>query len=131
MRIQRFDYSCRCGCGLNTIDPKAIEIFWDYVEYFEEVYQRRLTPFVNRACSCVIHNEVIQKEANENYVPFSSRSKHMPNENGICLAIDGGIEEVPPYQIYKYLDEMYPDTIGFFKYFWGIHYDVRGYKVRW
>lgn len=130
-KLVDLDYSCRCGCGLNGIDSITVELLQDVLEYFEEVYMHGLTPFVNSGCRCVLHNEKVQKEVNPNYKPYSSKSRHLPDFNGICHAIDFGIKQVPPYQIYKYLDEMYPGCLGLGKYKTFVHIDSRPKRARW
>lgn len=128
--ISCLDYSCKCGCGLNTVAPAALLLMVDALEYFEEIHDKKLTPFVNSACRCLLHNETVQLEVNKNYIPFSSKSYHMPDFNGVCYAIDWGIREIKPYQIYEYLDEMYPNCLGLGKYSWGIHSDPRPKRAR-
>lgn len=124
-KLLELNYSCGCGCGLRSFSINTLRVMHDALEYFEEVYMRGLTPFVNSACRCRDHNEVVQKEADEDYVPFSSKSRHMPDEEGVCDAVDWGIKEVPPYQLYNYLHDMYPSCLGIIKYSWGVHLDTR------
>lgn len=92
---------------------------------------RGLTPFVNSACRCREHNETVQREADDDYVAFTSRSRHMPDEEGVCIAVDWGIKEVPQYQLYKYLDEMYSNCLGLGKYKTFVHLDTREKRARW
>lgn len=115
--MYRYEFACKCGCGFDTVDAQLLSV--------SEAIREFIGPYSpSSACRCVSHNEKVQKEANKNYVSFSSKSKHL-----IGRAIDVNFSE--PYKLYQFLDNLYPNTFGLGVYSWGIHIDTREEKRRW
>ena len=119
-----YEVACKCGCGLDNIDMRLMPIL-EAVRHFEGGHS--LTP--NSACRCVEHNETVQKQAKKNYVPYSSKSVHMPDEDGLCKAVD--IPSDNPKALYDFLNGLFPNIYGIGLYSWGVHIDTRNYKARW
>lgn len=126
------EWACPCGCGLSRIDLRLMPIA-EIIRHHEG--DKPMSP--SSGCRCLKHNEKVQKIANSKYVPFSSRSKHMPftkdgtidEENGLCTA--GDFESDNPKSLYDYLDSLFPNMYGLGVYSWGIHVDTDQNKRRW
>ena len=110
---------CECGCGFNEVNPRLAVVF-ELIRHF--LGDLPLSPA--SVCRCEEHNEVVQKQANKNYVAYSSRSKHMYG-----TAMD--IRTDNPRLLYEFLDELFPHTFGIGLYSWGVHIDVRNDRARW
>lgn len=128
----RSEWACKCGCGLDRIDLRLMPIA-EIIRHYEGGKPMS----INSGCRCLLHNERIQRLANKNYKPFSSRSKHMPidkdgtidEENGICTA--GDFRSENPKRLYDFLCDLFPNLYGIGVYSWGVHIDTRQSKARW
>ena len=118
--FNRSEFACKCGCGFETVDHELLEL----VSVVRVRFNLPLT--INSSCRCLEHNEAVQKEANKNYVPYSSKSKHMQG-----IAADIVVKGVNPKDVYKFICEAYPDQYGVGKYNSFTHIDVRRNKARW
>lgn len=112
------EFVCPC-CGLDNIAP-GIAVIMELIRTYEG--DKPLAP--NSACRCKKYNEKIQKEVNPNYIPGSSKSKHVES-----IAVD--IPSDNPKALYLYLNKLFPDTYGIGLYSWGVHIDLRQAKARW
>jgi len=66
-------WACKCGCGLDTMDPDCVRDL-NWARHFAGV------PFViNSACRCEAHNRAEGGKI---------RSAHLPDEDGLCHAVD-------------------------------------------
>lgn len=128
----RSEWACKCGCGLDNIDLRLMVIF-ELIRHFEG--DKPMSP--SSACRCISHNERVQMDDNEHYVPFSSRSRHLPFTNegtindktGLCTA--GDFKSRAPKKLFDFLDKLFPNMYGIGVYSWGIHIDTDMNKRRW
>lgn len=128
----RSEFVCKCGCGLDRIDLRLMPIA-ELIRVHEG--NKPMSPL--SGCRCLQHNERVQMDVNEHYVPYSSKSKHLPlteyntvdEENGICTAGDFGSEN--PKKLYDFLCNLFPNLYGIGLYSWGVHIDVGGRYARW
>lgn len=126
------EIACPCGCGLDRISLGVVTIL-EILRHFE--CGRTYDP--GSACRCLEHNELVQSAVNPDYVPYSSKSKHMPwtpdgaidEETGLCTAVD--LPSSDPKKLYEFLDALLPDTYGLGIYSWGVHADTRPVRARW
>jgi len=119
--FKRSEFACKCKCGYNTVDAELITVLEDLRQFCEH------TPLIiNSGCRCVEHNEKVQKDNNPDYIPYSSRSKHM-----LGIAADVVSRYKTPQEMYDYLVKKYPLCYGISAYSWGVHIDVRSKKSRW
>lgn len=114
-----WEFECPCGCGFNSIDLRLMPIMEAIREHEGG---KPMKP--SSACRCVKYNEKIQKQVNPKYISFSSQSRHLDG-----IAVD--IKSNNPYELYKFLDNLFPHIYGIGVYDWGIHLDTRPYKARW
>ena len=117
--LSRSEVACKCGCGFATADYKTVIMFEQAREFMG---RNPVTP--NSWCRCHAHNERVQMDANEDYIPNTSKSKHMTG-----IACDYPTEK--PEILYNFLDKLYPDCCGIGLYSWGVHFDSRTTKARW
>lgn len=128
----RSEWACPCGCGLDNIDLKLMPIF-ELIRHFEGDKPKD----INSGCRCLSHNERVQMDANEHYLPYSSRSRHLPfdkdgiidEETGLCTA--GDFPSEAPKELYDFLDNLFPNMYGIGVYTWGVHVDTDMKKRRW
>lgn len=118
--FQRHEFACKCGCGFSTIDVDLIKI----LEKVRTHFNKPVT--INSACRCIEHNEHVQREANPEYIPYSSNSKHMQG-----IAADIVVRDTDPSEVHKYLSEYLGETCGLGKYNSFTHIDSRSVKARW
>lgn len=78
------EVKCKCGCGLDRLHPKTVELFQktrDYCGY---------PLIVTSGCRCKKHNKAVGGVAD---------SAHLPNDEGFCEALD--IATPTPQVLYK------------------------------
>jgi len=118
--FSRKEFACKCGCGFATVDIELIEV----LQTLRYKFNKPVT--ITSGCRCREYNEVVQRRANKNYVPYSSKSKHMQG-----IAADIVVEMVSASDVCRYLDSVYSDRFGLGKYDEFTHIDVRSKKARW
>ena len=118
--FSRSEFECRCGCGMDNINPELIEVLQDLRDW----WKRPIT--INSGCRCYDHNERVQKQANPDYIANSSKSQHM-----LCTATDIKVKGISPVVIASYLHRKYPNQYGIGTYKTFVHIDVRKHKARW
>jgi len=116
----RSEYACKCGCGYDTVDYELDIVMDDIRAYFGE------RVFINRGASCIDHNDIVQFEANPNYIFGTSESQHLYGK-----ACDFWVENVHANIVADYLETKYPDKYGIGRYNGRTHIDVRHIKTRW
>ncbi|EAW5910815.1 serine/threonine protein kinase [Salmonella enterica] len=109
--FKRKEFSCRCGCGQDTVDAELLAILEDVREHFGKPV------IINSANRCPTHNK---------RVGGASNSTHLRS-----IASDIVVKGVSPSAVYDYLDSKYPSKYGIGKYNSFTHIDVRGYRARW
>lgn len=109
--FSRKEFSCKCGCGFQTVDVDLLAI----LETVRNKFRKPVT--INSACRCEDHNKSIGG---------SYGSKHKQG-----IAADIVVKGVEPRTVYAYLDDMYPVSYGMGFYASFTHIDVRQNKARW
>lgn len=117
--LSRYEVACKCGCGFATADIVTVKMF-EQARKFEG--NKPVAP--NSWCRCHHYNEIVQMDANENYIPNSSKSKHMEG-----IACDFPSDN--PKALFDYLDNLYLDSCGIGVYNSFVHFDSRLAKARW
>lgn len=118
--FSRSEFACKCGCGFQTVDVDLIDVLKMVRSKFE------VSVTITSACRCLEYNEKTQREANKNYLPYSSESKHMEG-----IAADIVVKGIDQGYVYAYLDAAFPMSHGIGKYKSFTHIDVRQNKSRW
>ena len=111
MNFDRSEFSCKCGCGQDTIDIELIVILERLRSYF----------------GFPIH--IISGNRCEKYnreVGGVKNSQHI-----LSKAADFYIEEITPKEIANYLNGAYPSRLGIGEYKTWVHLDVREERARW
>ena len=109
--FKRSEFTCGCGCGLDTVDTGLIYLL-------ELVRARFAVPVtVNSGCRCLGHND---------RVGGSAKSQHL-----IGRAADIVVAGIEPSDVADYLDSVYPNQYGLGRYDTFTHIDSRGTKARW
>jgi len=109
--FERSEFSCRCGCGFDTVDAELIRVLVSVRAYFGRPVH------IHSGCRCVAHNRD---------VGGANQSQHL-----LGKASDIFIENVPLEDIDDYVDRKYPNDLGIGLYDRFIHIDVRNGYGRW
>lgn len=110
--FSRKEFACKCGCGLDEINPELIDVLEDLRNRFGGKPIK-----ISSGCRCAKHNQAVGGEKN---------SMHT-----MCLAADISIEGIQPVSIYTYLTQKYPNKYGVGLYKTWVHIDVRKQRARW
>lgn len=102
--FKRSEFSCKCGCGFQTVDYELADVLDDVRDNFGPVT-------INCGCRCKEHNAKVGGE---------DKSKHMEG-----LAADIRVQGIDPSQVYDYLAMKYNDRYGIGKYSTFTHIDTR------
>ena len=105
------EFTCSCSCGLSSVNPALVEILQDLRDHF------KATVKVTSGLRCESLNE---------RVGGSPTSKHMSGD-----AADIKVAGYRPSDVYDYLDDNHPDTLGLGLYRSWVHVDVRVNRARW
>ncbi|EHO5970626.1 serine/threonine protein kinase [Salmonella enterica] len=109
--FKRKEFSCRCGCGQDTVDAELLVILEDVREHFGRPV------IINSANRCPTHNK---------RVGGATRSVHLTGK-----AADIVVKGIAPDIVHAYLTTKYPNSYGIGKYNTFTHVDSRSVKSRW
>lgn len=120
--ITTTDVTCNCGCGFSEVSPAILDVVQDAREHFGK--PAHINSRNHCACRCDVHN------AN---VGGIETSMHLPEGiANLCRAVDFEIEGVSSKELYNYLDNKYPNSLGLGLYNTFVHADDRMTKAyRW
>jgi uncharacterized protein YcbK (DUF882 family) len=104
------EFSCKC-CGVKRINPHLIAV----LELVRHNFGSSVV--VTSSYRCEKHNKA---------VGGAKRSQHR-----LGTAADIQVEGVEPSEVYKFLNEVFPDSYGLGSYNTFTHIDVRANKARW
>jgi len=104
------EFACKCGCGLDSISP-TVTLIWQMV-------RSKFNTSVNitSGCRCVRHNKKVGGVKNSTHLRLA--------EDGLTHAADGQID-VPLQEVYDYIDNIFPTSLGIGIYNTFIHIDDR------
>ncbi len=108
------EIECKCGCSLNKLDSKTVEIFQKVRDYCG------FPIIINSGCRCSKHNKAVGGVAD---------SAHLPDKKGICHALDLNYNN--SQELYKMLKGLFNAGctrigINFQKHF--VHFDTDNTK---
>lgn len=109
--FSRYEFACRCGCGLDHISPDLIIVLEAARTFFSAAIN------IHCGCRCPAHNAAVGGVPN---------SQHLKG-----TAADIVIAGMTPAQIYRWFDSQYPHELGLGKYCSFVHVDVRQQRARW
>jgi uncharacterized protein YcbK (DUF882 family) len=114
--FQRWEFACKCGCGLADIDPEVVDICQRVRDFADQPVT------VNSGCRCLKYNRsLVDDDGN----PLSSdKSQHV-----FCKAADIVVQGVPASVVADLLDQW--DVSGLGRYASFTHFDVRNGRARW
>ena len=145
------EMSCKDNCKKGKYPKIGIVILLELVRmYFGNKYDTQCVIEVKSGNRCLNHNEAVQKiwypinHHGKQYVPFSSQSVHM--EYGACdfkvkirvpykITVGGFVlrrwTQIAPKDVYDFLDDLFPNSLGLGLYKNRNHADIREIKARW
>ena len=111
--FKRSEFACSCGCGFDTVDKETLEVLEDVRNHFAKPV------VITSGCRCVEHNARVGGAPN---------SKHVEGR-----AADFRVHGIKAEDVYAYLDERYPYSLGLGLYPTWVHVDTRTTDkgVRW
>ena len=104
----RIGFSCKCGCGFNTVDVELLEICSAVREFLG------VPVIINSGCRCKEHNAE---------VGGASHSQHL-----LGRAADLRVKN--PAEVYSFLCDTFPGRYGFIQYPSFVHVDSRDKAYR-
>ena len=110
--FERWEFTCRCGCGFDTVDAELIAVLEDLRA---ELGSMPIT--ITSGCRCLAHN---MQEGG------SPDSMHLR-----CKAADIVHYEVSASGVAEFLEDSYPGKYGIGRYDDRTHIDVREGCARW
>ena len=109
--FNRAEFACKCGCGFDTIDAELIKVLQELRDYFCK------SVTITSGCRCKTYSKA---------VGGTETSQHPKGR-----AADIIVKDTPSKDVYKYLNEKYPDQYGLGSYDDFTHIDTRNEKRRW
>jgi len=109
--FNRAEFTCKCGCGFNTVDIKLVEA----LELLHA--EGRQSVYINDGCRCIVHNAK---------VGGAPTSQHL-----IGKAADTRSASMTPDQVATFFEKQFPSSYGIGRYDTFTHIDVRSTKARW
>lgn len=110
--FSRYEFSCSCGCGFDTVDFMLVNVLQDIRSHFNAQV------IITSGNRCIAKNIITKGAARD--------SQHIH-----AKASDIQVKGVFPEEVYNYLDKKYPLTFGIGLYSNRVHVDVRDKKARW
>ena len=115
--FKREEFMCKCGCGENNISKTVVLV----CQLVRDTFKKPVT--VTSGCRCSTHNIK---------VGGASNSQHLPKGDGLCHAADIKVKNTEPIEVYKYIDSIFPNSLGLGIYPTFVHIDDRISKAyRW
>jgi len=138
---------CKDLCEEGKYPHPGVPVILEFVRYhFGNKYSTQCIVVPGSCCRCFKENERVQKKwyeknTGKEYVPGSSKSRHM-NFDAVDFKVKiryqkkdltGRYEwlDVEPKEVYDFLDDLFPNSLGLGLYNWGVHVDMRPKRARW
>ena len=109
--FHREEFSCKCGCGQDTVDAALIRI----LEIVRAHFDSPIT--ITSGNRCVLHNKAIGG---------ASDSSHL-----IGKAADFKVKNVSSIEVYNFINLHAPNDYGLGQYSSWVHVDSRDVMARW
>jgi len=109
--FKREEFACKCECGKDTVDAELLEVLTEVRKRF------RVPVTITSAHRCPTYNKKVKGGA---------KSQHL-----LGKAADIVVRNMAPKEVYKFLNDTYPDQYGMGSYTDFTHIDVRSRKARW
>lgn len=123
-----------CGCPKAKPDSIVVLLLEDGRSHFKLKYKTKVRVRVNSAIRCYDHNETVQKQANPNYVPGSSSSRHMGFDAVDVVferLLSGEWVKIDTQEVYDYYNDRFVGMLGLGIYDTFNHIDGRMVPARW
>ena len=109
--FKRHEFTCRCGCGFNSIDTDLLDKLLDIRKHFGRPVS------IESGNRCPTHNHAVGGEPRS----FHPRGR----------AADIKVKNIPPSDVADYLEKKYKTCCGIGRYNSFTHLDNRSCLVRW
>lgn len=118
--LSRSEFSCRCGCGFDTVDIKLVEMLQSACDHFAAEYNTKVMIDITGPNRCRSHNVFVTKN-------ISSDSQHIYGraaDHKIYTYTCDEWMQVPPGVVFNYYGDHYP-SCGRGLYINRVHLDSR------
>ncbi len=106
--FNRSEFTCKCGCGFNTVDTKLLEVITSVRKHFGQPVT------ITSGCRCLVYNRA---------VGGTKTSQHL-----LGRAADIQVRHIAPNAVQEFLADT-PGGLGRYATF--THIDSRSTKERW
>ncbi|MGB1226467.1 MAG: D-Ala-D-Ala carboxypeptidase family metallohydrolase [Poseidonibacter sp.] len=104
------EFQCKCGCGEMRISPTVVMI----CQMVRNKFNKPVT--ITSGCRCMMHNAKVGGALN---------SQHKPKGDELSHAADIQVSGIDSLEVYKYLEDTFPDLLGLGLYNSWVHIDDR------
>ena len=115
--LSRHEFSCKCGCGFDTVDFELARVLQEVVDHFQAQSDKDIRIHINSGSRCAGHN--------------ASEGGGLKSQHLIGRAADFYLDHVHPDKVADYLEAKYHDKYGIGRYIGRTHFDSRGAMARW
>jgi len=123
--FSRIEFTCRCGCGMDTVDAQLITILQQCSDDFAKKYNTNVRITITGPNRCDKHNKIIGG---------SVLSQHLlckAADIKLSMKVEEEWDTIRMQELYDYFDHKYPNTLGIGIYSSWVHVDVRTQRARW
>jgi len=138
--FSRSEFMCKCNkCFNSNIDVELVDELQECRDDLNQKY-KNVKCEVKSGIRCFAHNEATQRKNVPGYVAGSSKSQHMPDEDGVGHGADvqytyetedGEREIINPIEVHTWFDGRHSHSYGLGLYTNRNHIDNRRYRARW
>lgn len=114
--LSRHEFSCLCGCGFDTVDVVLVRILQQVCFEFSQRTGKRVYIIITGPNRCAAHNATIPGAGkNSQHIYGRAADFRLKTEDG----------DIPPQEVYDYIDKTFPDRYGLGIYSNRVHFDTR------
>lgn len=128
--LSRHEFTCRCGCGFDTVDIELPAKLQDVSDHFAKMSERDVRIDITGPNRCQKYNDELRREYTESGGRYGANTaEHSQHIYGRAadfkLFYRDKNEQIEPRLIYEWLDKMYGDEISLGLYVNRVHADTR------
>jgi hypothetical protein len=129
--LSRYEFLCACGCGDDTVDFGLVDVLQGTANHFEKEHGKdNIRIDILSGNRCREHNDNLRKEYRNSGGKYgfdtAENSLHVFNRAAdFKLTIRSTGKQIPPTEVYDYLDRKYGRKIALGLYLNRVHVDNR------
>lgn len=118
--LSQHEMSCQCGCGFDTVDFHLVGVLQDVCDHFHGATMYKVILTITGPNRCDKHNAETPGAAKGSY-----HKKAQAADFQIHIIKHGAKDQIPPKDVYAYLDNKYSGKYGIGLYHNRCHIDTR------